>query len=214
MGGKLDPAVFVPRWVGDTLLTMTESEHAMPFGSAAEPQPSRLRQAVRQARIEAAERTGVVVDLRDAELARLDLLNEALDSVFAEMPADVDVFDRGITKGDSPRLWIDMIAHVVMGRDKRVYRFVQDTRHGRRVLAESPAIDEMAQAVTQYVARRMVERERALAGTILAGGSEERYLAPSRRTRRWLVAAAFVVGMLLGAAALFAVAWFFPPPPR
>jgi len=33
-------------------------------------------------------------------------------------------------------LWIDAIAHVVMGRDKRHYRFMHDTRYGRKVLAE------------------------------------------------------------------------------
>ena len=45
--------------------------------------PVRLRDALRQARIEAADRTGVVVDLRDAEVARLEILNEALDPLFA-----------------------------------------------------------------------------------------------------------------------------------
>ena len=84
-----------------------------------------------------AERSGVVVDLRDAELARLELLNEALDPLFNEIPPEIDLFDRGISRGDTPRLWIDVIAHVVMGRDKRRYRFVQDTRYGRKVLAES-----------------------------------------------------------------------------
>ncbi len=115
---------------------MTESEHAIPAHPAAEPRPSPLKQAIRQARIEAAERTGVVVDLRDAELARLELLNEALDPVFAEVPAEIEVFDRGITKGNSPRLWVDMVAHVTMGHDKRIYRFLLDSRFGRRVLAE------------------------------------------------------------------------------
>jgi hypothetical protein len=38
--------------------------------------PLRLREALWQARIEAADRTGVVVDLRDAEVARLEILNE------------------------------------------------------------------------------------------------------------------------------------------
>ena len=42
-----------------------------------------------------------------------------------------------VSRGDVPRLWIDVIAHVEMGRDKRQYRFVQDTRYGRAVLAES-----------------------------------------------------------------------------
>ena len=128
-----------------------------------EAEPTGLKAAVRQARIEAAERTGVVVDLRDAETARLELLNEALDPVFAELPPEIELFDRGISRGDVPRLWIDAIAHVGMGRDKRIYRFVQDTRYGRKVIAELPEISDVAQAVTRYVAGRLVERERALA---------------------------------------------------
>ena len=105
----------------------------------------------------------VVVDLRDAELARLELLNEALDPLFKDIPDDVELFDRGVSKGDVPRLWVDVIAHVEMGRDKRQYRFVQDTRYGRAVLAESLRGAAMVQAVTHYVARRLIERERALA---------------------------------------------------
>src|SRR6201986_1188681 len=104
--------------------------------AAAEPR-SALKQAMHQARVEAAERTSVVVDLRDAEVARLELLNEALDPLFAEIPPEVELFDRGISRGDTPRLWLDAVAHVAMGRDKRVYRFGSDTRVGRRILAES-----------------------------------------------------------------------------
>src|SRR5271169_1107488 len=130
-----------------------------------EARPMRLRDALRRARIEAADRTGVVVDLRDAEVARLEILNEALDPLFAQIPDTVDLFDRGISEGESPRLWIDVVAHVVMGRDKRIYRFVQDTRFGRIVLAESHDVPVIVDAVTDYVARRMVERERALVAT-------------------------------------------------
>src|ERR1700688_955300 len=80
--------------------------------------PNALKDAVREARIEAAERSGVVVDLRDAELARLELLNDALDPLFKQIPDNVELFDRGISGGDVPRLWIDVIAHVEMGREK------------------------------------------------------------------------------------------------
>ena len=52
-----------------------------------------------------------------------------------------------------------------MGRDKRIYRFLQDTRYGRKVLAENVSIPEVAEAVTKYVAQRMIERERALVET-------------------------------------------------
>src|SRR5664280_2880176 len=108
--------------------------------------PNVLKDAVREARIEAAERSGVVVDLRDAEQARLELLNEALDPLFKDIPDNVELFDRGVSKGDVPRLWVDVIAHVEMGHDKRQYRFVQDTRYGRAVLAESYDVPEMVQA--------------------------------------------------------------------
>src|ERR1700746_993203 len=130
--------------------------------NASLPRPARLRDALLRARIEPAARTGVVVDLRDAEVARLEILNDALDPMCAQVPEQIDLFDRGISQGETPRLWIDVVAHVVMGRDKRIYRFVQDTRFGRIVVAESHEVAAIVDAVTDYVARRMVEREHAL----------------------------------------------------
>jgi len=192
---------------------MTESERAMEdqpepgLKPAALPTP-RLKEALRQARIEIAERTGVIVDLRNAEIARLELLNEALDPVFAEIPPDVELFDRGLVAGDPPRLWIDMIAHVVMGRDKRVYRFLQDTRYGRRVITESSEIAELVDAVTKYVARRLVERERLLEGDSALIAQDALTAAARRRRRRWRVLLAFMFGLIAGAATLFAIAWF------
>jgi hypothetical protein len=49
-----------------------------------------------------------------------------------------------------------------MGKDKRIYRFVQDTLYGRKIIAESYDVRDLTDAVTRYVARRMVEREYAL----------------------------------------------------
>ena len=160
---------------------------------------TRLRDALRQARIEAADRTGVVVDLRDAEVARLEILNEALDPLFAQIPEQVDLFDRGISQGDTPRLWIDVVAHVVMGRDKRVYRFVQDTRFGRIVIAESHDVAAIVEAVTDYVARRMVEREHALVAT-----PAKPLVIEKRRHGFWI----FALGFVVGAVVLFALALF------
>lgn len=174
--------------------------------ASAEAEPvSPLREAMHQARVEAAERTAVVVDLRDAEWARLELLNEALDPLFAEVPADVDLFDRGVTRGETPRLWIDAVAHVAMGRDKRVYRFLHDTRIGRHVLAESTEIDDIVQAVTSYVARRIVERQRALdEDPEFIQRVSQSVAERERRRRRWRGIGAFVLGFLLGLLALFA----------
>jgi hypothetical protein len=168
---------------------------------ASETRPIRLRDALRQARIEAADRTGVVVDLRDAEVARLEILNEALDPLFAQIPDTVDLFDRGISQGDTPRLWIDVVAHVLMGRDKRIYRFVQDTRFGRIVIAESHDAAVIVGAVTDYVARRMIEREHAMVATPMA---EPVAVEKPRRGWFWI----FALGFALGAAALFGLALF------
>jgi hypothetical protein len=168
---------------------------------AADAKPMRLRDALRQARIEAADRTGVVVDLRDAEVARLEILNEALDPLFAQIPDQVDLFDRGISQGENPRLWIDVVAHVAMGRDKRIYRFVQDTRFGRIVIAESHEVSAIVDAVTDYVARRMVEREHALVATPMP---EPVVAEKPRRSGFWT----FAFGFVLGALALFGLALF------
>ena len=168
---------------------------------AREPAPTRLRDALRKARIEAADRTGVVVELRDAEVARLEILNEALDPLFGQIPEKVDLFDRGVSQGETPRLWIDVVAHVVMGRDKRIYRFVQDTRFGRIVLAESHDVPAIVDAVTDYVARRMIEREHAMVATPMV----EPVVEPKPRKCGFGM---FVFGFLLGALALFALALF------
>jgi hypothetical protein len=174
------------------------------------PAPGPLKEAVREARIEAAERSAVVVDLRDAEFARLELLNEALDPVFKDIPREVELFDRGLTRGDVPRLWVDVVAHVEMGRDKRQYRFLQDTRYGRTVLAESYGVPEIVTAVTRYVARRLVERERALADD--AARSPESDLARSERgARRGRSVHTFIWGLILGAATLIAAALLSAP---
>ncbi|MGB8555969.1 MAG: hypothetical protein WCD60_14185 [Pseudolabrys sp.] len=171
-----------------------------------------LKDAVRDARIEAAERSGVVVDLRDADVARLELLNDALDPLFKDVPGDVELFDRGLSKGDVPRLWIDVVAHVEMGRDKRQYRFVQDTRYGRAVLAESYEVPAMVDAITRYVARRLVERERALSDDEGRGVAQS-VLRRARNQRRWRAVCIFFYGLVVGVAILFALALISTPHP-
>jgi hypothetical protein len=151
---------------------------------------SPLRDAVRTARIEAAERSAMIVDLRDAEAARLEIVNELIEPVFRDVPAEhADLFDRGVSTGPSPRLWIDMVTHVAMARDKRTYRLLTDTLHGRRVLAESSEPAVIAEAITGYVARRLVAREQLLAT-----------VSDPQPTSRRPVIVGFVIGILFGAA--------------
>ena len=180
---------------------------------APEP-PNALKDAVRDARIEAAERSGVVVDLRDAEVARLELLNEALDPLFKDIPANVELFDRGISRGDVPRLWIDVIAHIEMGRDKRQYRFVQDTRYGRAVLGESYEVSDMVIDVTRYVARRLVERERALSDDAISGlGTTIKLIEHEQRRSRLRAFRTFIYGVILGIVALVVFVMIKNPAP-
>jgi hypothetical protein len=130
------------------------------------PPPS-LREALRRARAASAEKSGVLVELRTAELARLDLLKEQLEPVFAQVPQGVDLFDAAILPGDPARLFVDVLGFVEMGRDKRTYRFFNDTRYGRKLIAETESLREMTQAVTDYVAHRIVEREKALVSDLV-----------------------------------------------
>jgi hypothetical protein len=128
-----------------------------------DPKVSTLRAALRVARVEEAERAQAVADLHGIELSRLELLRDEIEPLLAQIPEGVEMFDAGLMPGPRPRLFIDMIAFVEMARDKRQYRFMQDRRHGRTILAESDRLDVMADAIAAYIARRLVEREKALA---------------------------------------------------
>ena len=168
----------------------------------AKTESSTLKQALREARIEAAERSAVIVDLRDAEAARLEILNEALAPLFEQIPFEhVELFDRNVSGGASPRLWVDTVTHVAMGRDKRTYRLLNDTAYGRRVLAESLEIPPMGAAITRYVARRRIAREQAL----MAGPER---LLPQQKSRVSAVFLGIVVGILVGAGGLIALAYW------
>jgi hypothetical protein len=123
-----------------------------------------LRDTIRQVRTAEAERSDVVVELRDAERARLEMLAEELRSVFNEVPAEDEQFIFTVAAGTPPRLWIDMTSFVVMARDRRTYRFLKDTRLGRTVIVETAKLEDVADTVTHYVAERIVERERAMEG--------------------------------------------------
>jgi hypothetical protein len=130
-------------------------------------EPSRkLSDAVRDVKNAFADRDDVVVDLREAHRMRLDLLAAELAPVFAEVPTDIDNFDFAVSSGLQPRLWIDAVSHVAMGRDRRTYRFLRDTRVGRVVLAESSEMKVVADQVTRYVAERIVERQRMMEGGV------------------------------------------------
>lgn len=125
-----------------------------------------LQAALRQAKIDAADRTEAMVEMKQADIVRLELLQLELQSVFDEVPASDEQWDFWIGRGMQPRLWLDATAFVMMGRDRRQYRFVRDTRLGRVIMAETTDIKVVAKIIINYIALRMVERERLLAGEL------------------------------------------------
>ncbi len=127
-------------------------------------QPHVLSDAIRDVKNAAADQTDVVVELRDAHRMRLELLAVELEPIFSDVPADIDNFDFTISSGLQPRLWIDAVSHVALGRDRRTYRFLRDTRLGRVVLAESTDPKRVAEQVTRYIAERIVERQHMMEG--------------------------------------------------
>jgi len=126
------------------------------------PSPPDLGASIRQARVENAERADAIAEVRELEIVRLKALESALEPVVDQAPQGVDLFDLALTQSEHPRLFLDMIAFVDMAHDKRTYRFFQDTRQGRVLMAESQSADTIVAAVADYVARRLVERERAV----------------------------------------------------
>lgn len=174
-------------------------------------QSKKLSDAIRDVKNAFADRDDVVVDMREAHRMRLDLLAAELAPVFADVPADMDNFDFVVSSGLQPRLWIDAVSHVAMGRDRRTYRFLKDTRIGRVVLAESTEMKPVADQVTRYVAERVVERQRMMEGGVEPAGMKraevteaEPPLRSPQRSKGW---SAFLSGLgLIAAGALVGLA--------
>ena len=123
-----------------------------------------LASSMKKVKSAQADRDDVVVEMKHATATRLDLLAEDLIPVFSALPEDADMFDFGLVKGDVPRLWVDMTSFVRMGKNGRVYEFVKDTRMGRTILASSKNREKIGERVTDYVAERLLDRERIMEG--------------------------------------------------
>lgn len=175
----------------------------------------RLSDAMREMKNAAADRADVVVEMREASRTRLELLAQELQPVFDDVPADDPTFDFAISSGEQPRLWIDAVAHVAMGRDRRTYRFVRDTRLGRVVLAESAEIAPVANQVTRYIAERLVERQRAVEGDVeplpRGDAQEQETAVPTPYRSAWssfFSGVAFVIlGGIVGVATVVVAMW-------
>ncbi len=171
----------------------------------ARPAPSgRLKAAIREARMTQAEHSDAMADMRAADMAHLELLGEELKPVLDELPPHADQFDFQIIAGEQPRMWIDMLAYVRMGRDRRTYQVMKSTRTGRKVLFESADVAQTGKHVTDYIAHQVIEREKAIAAEEEIEAAEA---AKRRETGGYRNLTSFVLGFVLGGAAVILIRW-------
>jgi hypothetical protein len=165
-----------------------------------------LREAIRQARIDEAERLDLSADQRDGEIARLELLKAELEAVFDELPAHDDRFNLTLVPSRPARLWIDLFTYAAIDDASGGYLFVRNSENGRRTLFSSTNVTDIADRITHYMAQEIVRRERLEGAFAETGRMDTTGPAPSS-AGTGVVIAAFVIGLLTGAAGLFAAAW-------
>jgi hypothetical protein len=180
--------------------------------SIARPAASRsLSEAIRKARLEEAEHLDRTADLRDSEIARLELLKADLETVFAELPPHDDRFNLALVPSRPARLWIDLFTYAAIDEASGAYLFVRNSEEGRRTLYSSTNVADMADRITRYVAREIVRRERLEAALAEAPRIEPLTAPRPSGINLSVVVAAFAIGLLAGAAGLFAAVWLTAP---
>lgn len=173
-----------------------------PDNKKARPASARsLKAAIQHARLIQADRSDAMADLREADIARLEILADELQPVIDELPDNADQFECTIVPGERPRLWVDMLAYVAMSRDRHIYRFIKTTRMGRSVLFEGREVKAVADHVTEYIAHRMIEREKAFEG------DTDSMPVQARNDGGGGKLFAFVLGVLLGVAVFAGARW-------
>ena len=176
-----------------------------------------LSKSMDRMKLKHADRDDVVVELNQSQLSRLELLARDLQPVFEQLPDDNDQFEFALTKGETPRLWIDMSTYVRMGAMPHQYELIKDTRMGRTILAASTDKERIGQVVTDYIADKILERERLIEGEWISMSGYQfesevdvvvspNIVQPKRS--RWRSFLWFCFGGIISLAALFAWIWF------
>ncbi len=179
----------------------------------ARPATSRsLREAIYNARLDEAERIDLTADRRDGEIARLELLKAELETVFADIPAQDDRFNLALVPSRPARLWIDLFTYVAIDDGSGAYLFIRNSESGRRTLFSTINVADMADRITDHMAREIVRRQR-LETALLEPSPRENIVMQTETPapHMGVVLSAFIVGLLTGAAGLFAAVWLSVP---
>ncbi|MEM6381769.1 MAG: hypothetical protein AAF739_03780 [Pseudomonadota bacterium] len=197
------------------------SDNVVPIVSRA----GRLADALKRARGRQEEQLRRELANRESSLShlalQLDDLAEELNSV-----SDTDAVDRFelIPSQVGDRIVVDTLSYVDIDPQSAQYRLRRQRREGPDTLFESSDRDAMTDAVADYIAQRLVERE-------LDGPPSHQLMQPvhrssemklpespkqtsaSTRTKRslWPGLGLFFLGVLCGVFVLFLWAWFAYP---
>lgn len=183
-----------------------------------------LAQSMERVRSRQADRDDVVVDLHHARLSRLEILAENLKPVFEAVADDNDQFEFAMVKGETPRLWIDMTSFIRMAGDGREYEFVKDTRMGRTILGRESNPEKIGEQVSDYIAERILERERMIEGEWVSLKTKDKAIEPEEensevietsnltenqtRHTKLKLSLWFLVGMIVGGGFIMSMVWF------
>jgi len=176
-----------------------------------------LAEAMERVKTAQADRDDVVVEMKQLSRTRLEMLAQDIQPVFDALPEDVDLFEFALANGEPPRLWIDVTSFVRMGPDRRVFEFVKDTRLGRTIIAHTDDKTRMGEVITDYVAERVLERQRAIEGEWIAmkgysfdapdNSQPADTTPPVVKSGGWKWLGWMLLGAVVGTASLVAWAW-------
>ena len=167
-----------------------------------------LREAIRKARLDEAERLDLTADYRDGEIARLELLKAELETLFADIPTHDDRFNLTLVPSRPARLWVDLFTYAAVDDNTGAYLFIRNSENGRRTLFSANNVTDVADRITTYIAHEIVRRER-MEAPLVNEATRQRFVPENESARPGtrLVLSAFIVGLLTGVAGLFAAVW-------
>jgi hypothetical protein len=94
--------------------------------------------------------------------ARLDVLRKKLKPLYDAIPQDVEGVDLGVVREDKPRLFLDMISFIDVSEESKKFRLIKGGRNGPQVLHETSDETALISRITDYIAERLIVRERIL----------------------------------------------------
>ncbi len=167
-----------------------------------------LEAALQRARTAEAARFDAVRDIRDAKTLRLFALKADMAPLVDAHPLAKQHIDLRLHMDEPPRLWIDLTSYVIMAPDPRTYRLVEDTKSGSDILAETSDRDEFVRSLTDFIAHRIVLREKAMSdGAGRHAPPDDSGYSTAALILAWLA------GFTLGALALLVVGVVMAGPP-